>query len=65
MGIKPLEKRHQCLKIQIVPLRKHNIGLLQHQKLNAVKCNNVSFFTTVMCYINRVCRKEQSLLILN
>jgi hypothetical protein len=65
MDIKSLEERHQCLKIQTLPLREHNIGLLQHQKLNAVKCNNFYFFTTVVCSINRVCRKEHSPLILN
>jgi hypothetical protein len=65
MDTKSLEQRHHYLKIQIVPLREHNIRLLQHQKLNVVKCNNVSFLVTFICSINRVCHKEQSPLILN
>jgi len=65
MDIKSLEERHQCLKIKFLPLQENNIGLLQHQKLNVVKCNHFSFFTTVIRSINRVGRKEQSPLILN
>jgi hypothetical protein len=60
MDIKSLEEGHRYLKIQILPLREHNISLLQHQELNAVKCNNFSFFTTVTCSISSLSQRAES-----